>query len=80
MADPAEIPIAIEDKRYQSGSLNLRDLEGEHSAVTRTYPDIQLWVLATIVAVAAWLPDIGAAIVRQQIEGLPTRAQGKQRR
>lgn len=80
MADPAEIPIAIEDKRYQSGSLNLCDLEGEHAAVTRTYPDIQLWVLATIVAVAAWLPDIGAAIVRQQIEGLPTRAQGKQRR
>jgi hypothetical protein len=29
-------------------------------------------------AVAAWLPDIGAAIVRQQIEGLPTRAPGQQ--
>ena len=29
-------------------------------------------------AVAAWVPDIGAAIVRQQIEGLPTRAPDKQ--
>jgi hypothetical protein len=29
-------------------------------------------------AVAAWVPDIGAAIVRQQIEGLPTRVTGKQ--
>ena len=46
VTDPAEIPVAIEDKRYQTGSLDLRDLEGELAAATRTYPDIQLWVLA----------------------------------
>jgi hypothetical protein len=51
VADPAEIPVAIEDKRYQTGSLDLRDLEGELAAATRTYPDIQLWVLATTVEV-----------------------------
>ena len=45
MPDPAEIPVAIEDKRYQTGSLDLRDLEGELAAATRTYPDIQLWCL-----------------------------------
>jgi hypothetical protein len=36
MADPTEIPVAIEDKRYQRGSLDLRDLEGELAAATRT--------------------------------------------
>jgi hypothetical protein len=52
MADPAEIPVAIEDKRYQIGSLDLRDLEGELAAAARTYPDLQLWVLATTVEVS----------------------------
>ena len=51
VADPAEIPVAIEDKRYQDRSLDLRDLEGELAAANRTYPDIQLWVLATTVEV-----------------------------
>jgi len=51
VADRAEIPVAIEDIRYQTGSLDLRDLEGELAAATRTYPDIQLWVLATSVEV-----------------------------
>ena len=52
LADLAEIPIAIEDKRYQSGSLDLRDLEGELAAAARTYPDLQLWVLAATVEVS----------------------------
>jgi hypothetical protein len=51
MADPAEIPVAIEDKRYQ-GNLHLRELEGELAAAARTYPDLQLWVLATTVEVS----------------------------
>ena len=52
MADPAELPVAIEDKRHQTGNLDLRDLEGELAAATRTYPDLQLWVLATTVEVS----------------------------
>ena len=51
VADPAEIPVAIEDKRYQSGPLDLGNLEGKLAAAARTYPDIQLWVLATTVEV-----------------------------
>ena len=51
MADPTEIPVAIEDKRYQTGNLDLRDLEGELAAAARSYPDLQLWVLATTVEV-----------------------------
>jgi hypothetical protein len=52
MADPAEIPVAIEDKRYQSGPLDLGDLEGKLAAAARTYPDLQLWALATTVEVS----------------------------
>jgi hypothetical protein len=51
MADPTDIPVAIEDKRYQTGNLDLRDLEGELAAAARSYPDLQLWVLATTVEV-----------------------------
>jgi hypothetical protein len=51
VADPAESPVAIEDKRYQSGPLDLGNLEGKLAAATRTYPDIQLWVLAPTVEV-----------------------------
>ena len=49
MADPAEIPVAIEDKRYQSGTLDLDNLRGKLAAAAQTYPDLQLWVLATTV-------------------------------
>ena len=44
MADLAEIPVAMEDKRYQSGPLDLGNLEGKLAAAARTYPDLQLWV------------------------------------
>lgn len=46
-----EIPIAIEDKRYQKGRLDLRKLEGGLAAAARVYPDLQLWVLVTTVPV-----------------------------
>ena len=52
MADPAEIPVAIEDKRYQSGTLDLDSLRGRLAAAAQTYPDLQLWVLATTVEVS----------------------------
>jgi hypothetical protein len=52
MADPAEIPVAIEDKRYQSGTLDLDSLRGKLAAAAQTYPDLQLWVLATTVEVS----------------------------
>lgn len=42
-----EIPLAIEDKRYQENSLDLRELEGELAAAARRYPDLQLWMLVS---------------------------------
>jgi hypothetical protein len=43
----AEIPLAIEDKRYQEDTLDLRELEGELAAAARRYPDLQLWMLVS---------------------------------
>jgi hypothetical protein len=50
----AEIPIAIEDKRYQGGTLNLNELQGKLTDTVRIYPDLQLWVLVTTVALDAF--------------------------
>jgi hypothetical protein len=44
--------VAIEDKRYQSGTLDLDSLRGKLAAAAQTYPDLQLWVLATTVEVS----------------------------
>jgi hypothetical protein len=49
----AEIPLAIEDKRYRTGGLDLRELEGELTAAARTYPDLQLWVIVTTVQLSS---------------------------
>ena len=45
----AEIPLAIEDKRYQKNSFDLRELEGELAAAARRYPDLQLWMLVSTI-------------------------------
>lgn len=48
------IPVAIECKRYgKKTPLDLRELEGELSAVCRAYPRVQLWVLACSVECSA---------------------------
>jgi len=48
----AEIPFAIEDKRYAS-ALRSRDLEGGLTSAARTHPELQLWVLVATCAVGA---------------------------
>jgi GGDEF domain-containing protein len=48
----AEIPFAIENKRYED-QLKTRDLLGGLSDAVGTYPDLQLWVLAATCAVSA---------------------------
>jgi hypothetical protein len=46
----AEIPIAIEDKRSQAGTLDLNELRGKLAEAARIYPDLQLWVLTATVS------------------------------
>ncbi|MEY2549553.1 MAG: hypothetical protein QOD64_2135 [Verrucomicrobiota bacterium] len=48
----AEVPFAIENKRYQT-QLSTRDLLGGLSDAVITYPDLQLWMLAATCEVAA---------------------------
>ena len=48
-----EIPIAIEDKRYDETRLDEVELEGKLSQAARSYPDLQLWILITTTEVSA---------------------------
>jgi hypothetical protein len=45
----AELPFAIEDKRYQKDRPKERDLEGGLASAARRYPELQLWVLMATV-------------------------------
>ena len=49
----AEIPIAIEDKRYDKKRLDEVELEGKLSAAARSYPDLQLWILISTAELSA---------------------------
>jgi hypothetical protein len=46
----AGIPIVIEDKRYQAGTLDLNELQGKLAEAARIYLDLQLWVLTATVS------------------------------
>jgi hypothetical protein len=48
----AEIPFAIEDKRYADG-VDARQLEGGLTHAATAYPDLELWVLIATCAVGA---------------------------
>jgi hypothetical protein len=48
----AEIPFAVENKRY-AGQLNARELVGGLTDAAGAYPDLQLWVLVTTYPLAA---------------------------
>lgn len=52
----AEIPFAIEDKRY-ARAVRSRDLEGGLTSAAGTHPDLQLWVLVATCAVGAQTRD-----------------------
>jgi hypothetical protein len=57
LADLAEIPIAIEDKRYQNGSLDLDKLQGKLLEAARTHHNLQLWILVATISLDAHSKD-----------------------
>jgi hypothetical protein len=49
----AEIPFAIEDKRYQDDRLDQTELLGKLTDAARTHSNLQLWVLISTAALDA---------------------------
>ena len=62
----AEIPLAIEDKRFEESRLAEGELAEKLNAAAQSYPDLQLWILTTTTELSA---QINQAL-RQKAETL----------
>ena len=65
-----DIPIAVEFKRYETGTLDLTELRGKIDDVSAHHQDLEVWVLVTTTTVGAGVSDLEDSAHRRGIATL----------